>query len=436
MNVDDCEFKGFEDDSSNLENVQDYVEIFDASQTDRSRTNKRTIQIVPEDKEEEKEEEKNKKLKMANEKSNDVIDKLEVSSINSPTLTKLQKITRSQSRNDPLTPKITTQGNSKNPSVSFKDNWIRNTSHTVFFIEKQKSDHNPSQNQSQKRIHPMELAKILNILKIKNYKELTFAGQGRFKITFDREKDAEPLINSKILINEYKYQIYVPNMFKQTIGVIHDVPPTLSDEEIAENIFSNKKITKIERICKMKDNKLIPTYSVKIYVEGSVLPDNVKIYGIATKVDYYIFPVKMCYKCLRYGHRKSACKSATTRCICCGQSHDGNECFSPARCFHCGNAHNSFDRNCSERLRQNKIQFAMATEKLTFIEASTKFPRDKISVQPRLQSIKEFPLLPTQPIDNTLTYSQQLSSDALNNNQLLHLHRLKLKNLLKKLKMK
>lgn len=284
--------------------------------------------------------------------------------------------------------------------------WEKNNVHTVFFIERQ--------NKEDKPIHPMLLAKILHNVGIKHYKELKSAGFGRFRITFNKPKDAEVLLNSALLRDNFKINIYIPNVLKQTIGVVRNVPPTISEEEILDNINAgNKRVTKIERINKMKkvegNNVLVPTYSIKIYVEGQVLPEEIAIYGMLAKVDFYVFPVKLCIRCWRFGHRIKTCRSSKPRCVVCGLDHEGEVCWDAPTCVNCNGNHKANDRNCPERVRQDMILQVMAREKLTFAEANMKFPRNR-SVQDRLKpainSIQEFPTLPSRTSNQETVHKQ------------------------------
>lgn len=295
------------------------------------------------------------------------------------------------------------------------DGWIKNTIYTTFFIEPLNisttnniASSNPITNQ--KYIHIMEIAKMLHNIGIREYKELTQAGRARFKIKFHRPTQAEPLLNSKLLTDTFKYKIYVPNMFKQTIGIIRNIPQAFTEEEIKENISSNKKIEKVERIMRLKEDRLVPTYTVKIFVEGDKLPEEVKIYGIVAKVEVYLFPLKVCQNCWRFGHKAKACK-AKVRCETCGLEHETKLCNSSSiSCVNCKGKHLASDRDCPERLRQDKIRSAMATEKLTFAEAARKIPKNKIeSVQYRINSVGDFPTLGNASLNQVFKKYQNLN---------------------------
>lgn len=309
----------------------------------------------------------------------------------------------------------------KSNNKNAQNNWIKNNSDTIFFIERQETKDGSLENSSYPRsIHPMELAKILHNCGIKEYRELKMAGRGRYRISFDRPRHAEGLINSKLLKEEFKFNIYVPNMMKESIGVVRSVPPSLSDAEILESIQAEKyEITKVERIQKRAGDKLEPTYSVKIFVKGQELPKQVTIFGIPAKVTVYVFPLRMCFNCCRYGHTAKTCKSKTPRCIVCTLEHDGRNCKAAPRCCHCAGQHKSNDPECPERIRQDKIRHLMASEKLTFIEAAYRFPK-KQSVQHRLNSHEDFPLLPnstTNEVNEIITNSPKQSHTQIPNNK-------------------
>lgn len=164
--------------------------------------------------------------------------------------------------------------NNKNKNGNAKggllgDGWKHNKVFKTFILEPENlpNDENPI-----KLLHIMEIAKLLRSIKI-NYQELVQAGRNRFKITFANPRHAENLINSKILTNDYKYKISVPTMYKETIGVIRNVPPTISEKDLHANLESERiKITNVERIKKLQKKDLVPTYSIKIYAEGEKLP--------------------------------------------------------------------------------------------------------------------------------------------------------------------
>lgn len=181
----------------------------------------------------------------------------------------------------------------------------------------------------------------------------------------------------------------------ESVGVVSDVPPSITVEEILENIESdnNTKVFKAERIMKkVGEGKFVPTYSVKLFVKGENLPNSVKIYGTNRFVEPYIFPLKLCLRCWRYGHREKFCKAKEARCCNCGQEHTEDKCeVTEVKCVNCAGNHKAISRECSERVRQNQIREVMTVNKTSFFEAAEKYPKKpKNDLQGRLESVRGY----------------------------------------------
>lgn len=133
------------------------------------------------------------------------------------------------------------------------------------------------------------------------------------------------------------------------------------------------------------------------------MPQSVEIYGVKAHCEPYVFPLRICYKCWRFGHSQKFCKASSVKCCKCGLEHEEKECKATnLKCINCGEAHKASDKNCPERDRQDKIRIEMAYNKTSFFEAQQKFPRKQKSVQSRLGSNRDFPSLPqTEFADNT-----------------------------------
>lgn len=246
--------------------------------------------------------------------------------------------------------------------------------------------------------HPMEVAKMLKNIGVTKYSAMKGVGRGKFQISFEKPRDAEQLLNSTLLKESFGYSIFVPMGFKESIGVVRDIPPSITENEIMENMVcgNNIKVSKVERIKKrVGEGKFVPTYSIKMFVKGENLPETVEIYGSNRYVEPYIFPLKLCMKCWRYGHREKFCKAKEIRCCNCGQEHEEDKCeTTESKCVNCTGNHKASSKECPERARQDLIRQDMAINKTSFFEASDKYPkRPKNNVQGRLDSIRDYPPL-------------------------------------------
>lgn len=284
--------------------------------------------------------------------------------------------------------------------------YIKNNAYDVIFIEP------ISIREGQKVLEPMEVGKFLHDTHLDQFTELKRAGQYRYKMTYKKPQDTEKILNATSLLKNNNYKAFIPKMLTETTGVIKDIPTSFTEREIRLNAICDKKITSVERIKRKKDHELINTRTVKITVEGPELPRVIQIYGVYCKPEIYIYPVRICNKCWRLGHKAAACKSKET-CQRCGkytsEEHKGCDERAPPKCKNCGNKHLPTDVNCPERKRREHINAAMMLNKMTFTEAAELYPKtqNKYAI---LESIDEFPRLERpnrpypgfkQPVENT-----------------------------------
>ncbi|XP_062541497.1 uncharacterized protein LOC134209536 [Armigeres subalbatus] len=267
--------------------------------------------------------------------------------------------------------KFTIKPQQNNTNKEFK---IKNNTYNVVFIEP------ISIKEGETLLEPMEVGKFLYEVKLDQFAELKRAGQYRYKLTYKKPQDTEKILNSAPLLKENNYRAFIPKMLTETTGVIKDVPTSLTEHEIYEKIISSKKVIKVDRIKRKKGDSLVNTRSVKITVEGSELPRVIQLYGVLRKPELYIYPVRICNKCWRFGHKAAACKGKLT-CQRCGKmitdEHSGCDATTPAKCKNCGRNHLPTDA-------------AMTINKMTFSEAEEMYPRTS-NQYAILESMGEFP---------------------------------------------
>lgn len=271
--------------------------------------------------------------------------------------------------------------------------WIQNNQHDVLFIE-------PIEiKEGEILLEPMEVGKFLHDAGLDQFQELKRAGQYRYKLMYKKPKHAEKILNATQILKQKNYKATIPKMLLETTGIVKNVPTSFTEKEIYQNMISDKKITKIERIKKRKDPKdpksnLVNTRSVKITVEGPELPRTVSLYGVFEKPEIYIYPVRICTKCWRLGHKEKACKSRKT-CIRCGEyDTDEHTGCDKTKCRNCGGNHIPTLKNCPERVRMEHINVAMTVNKMTFHDAEQLYPKPNIKTSNKyalLESTVEFP---------------------------------------------
>lgn len=221
--------------------------------------------------------------------------------------------------------------------------------------------------------HPISVGKILMGENFESFKEITKLGRIRYKVELNRKEDYANL--SKLNFATYNMKLFQPVSTRETVCFIRGVPPEYTEEKIKNNICAEVAVLRVERIKRMRETHLIPTWNLKVTVEGPKAPPAVKIYNCAFRAETYIFPIKQCILCWRFGHTAKHCK-AKRRCKKCSKSHEQQgECQALHKCVNCDEEHAADDRNCTERRRRLNVLREMQKTGKTYLEAETKFPK-------------------------------------------------------------
>ncbi|XP_029708604.1 uncharacterized protein LOC115255032 [Aedes albopictus] len=218
--------------------------------------------------------------------------------------------------------------------------------------------------------HPSQIGKALKQKGFSSFTEIEKLGKFRFRINTTDETRLR-----KLKLDGDNLRVYEPKNKDHTILFVRGVPLNFEEDEIIENIEVDCPVLQVQRIKRKGSNRdLVDTYNVKITVEGNQIPNSVKIYGCGFKAELYIFPIRQCQNCWRYGHGAKHCTSRT-RCASCGGTHDQSVCEKDARCPNCKKPHKANDPTCPEMQRHKKIRLAMREKQIPFSQAESCFPR-------------------------------------------------------------
>lgn len=237
-------------------------------------------------------------------------------------------------------------------------------------------------------IRPIKFGKFLYTLNIKNIVNdgVTAVGRNRISVTFSNFTDANSFITNPLLFTN-KYVASVPTFNVTRMGVVRGVPTDWSMDELVEsielpqgcgNILKARRINR-KQIVDGSPPVWIPTQTVVLTFRGQMLPSRVFCFHTSLKVDIYQLPSILCNNCCRFGHIKAQCRSKP-RCFRCSQPHNGESCerVTPS-CLFCSGNHMATNKNCPEHARQKTIKITMATENISYSEASSRFPPVKRS---------------------------------------------------------
>ncbi|CAN7948930.1 unnamed protein product, partial [Ixodes hexagonus] len=131
---------------------------------------------------------------------------------------------------------------------------------------------------------------------------------------------------------------YLPRPKNPRAGVNTDVVPTLTDDQIGEELSSRLKIHQVHRFG--------TTTSVKVIFEGDTLPAHVKLGLERHRVRPFIPRPLQCRQCHAIGHVAGSCPNGAC-CLKCWEGHRQEACqVSTLKCVNCGNPHEATSRDC------------------------------------------------------------------------------------------
>lgn len=263
---------------------------------------------------------------------------------------------------------------------------------------------------------------------------IKFIGIKRVRVEFKSYHIANSLVNHN-LIKSNSLIAFLPKFFTQTKGVIRMVDTFFSEFFLKTEIESDRPVVEVKR---MKRWVIDPVSKQVSYVDrqmiivtflGNKIPDTVKMYLVRFNVESYVHPVVQCFKCLRYGHTHTQCKSKK-RCQTCANQHEEDEenkkCELEKYCIYCNTSdHSSIPRNCPDYIKQYNIKKTMAYQNTTFKEAQFLIENPtyaKISTNNRFDILKNdenFPELPSTGLNNFLLRKPKINHATDRNNSKL-----------------
>lgn len=193
-----------------------------------------------------------------------------------------------------------------------------------------------SSSQNVTRIHSVSLGKIFYLSKVPDIIKIGNLGKNRICALFKTPTAANNFLTNPLLADN-NLKAFIPTHCISRTGIIRDIDPSLDENTILEYIQSSVKVTRVRRINRrVRSTPLtpssssspiyVPSYSVVLTFEGTVLPKHVSLFYNSRDVEVYIHPVKQCYKCLRFGHTMAHCRSVFC-CSRCGENHETKSCL-------------------------------------------------------------------------------------------------------------
>lgn len=197
-----------------------------------------------------------------------------------------------------------------------------------------------------------------------------------------------------------------------------DFAETSTDDIIRR--LQDQNVTDVRRITQRIGKNVVNTGTMILTIRGPAPPSYVRLglLQVPTR-PYYPSPL-LCYKCLSYGHTKTACKE-TEKCQNCSTIHDEMEnCNRTPYCKNCGENEKPTSRTCAVYRREQEVIKIKVDEGLTYAAAREAHRSRITSSKGSFASIVQQRLINVQAAgDETNELKQQLKLQEEQNRALI-----------------
>ena len=246
-------------------------------------------------------------------------------------------------------------------NTSVIDKWPR-----FITLEAELSD---KQSKPLTKISPFLIQKGLQGI-IGNPKSVKKLKSGALLIEVEKQQHSTSLLNLKDLagipvIGKKHYGL------NQNIGILFDRDHDLDDipeQEIQQELESQGVVT-VKRFTKKRNEIIEQTNTYLLTFGMPVLPKNIKVGFYHMKIDVFVPNPLRCFKCQRFGHGQTNCKSSEA-CFRCGEEgHDGKNCHKEHKCRNCKGDHMASSKKCPIWMKEKEIQKVKSEKRIPYHEA-------------------------------------------------------------------
>ncbi|KAH8024968.1 hypothetical protein HPB51_002382 [Rhipicephalus microplus] len=156
---------------------------------------------------------------------------------------------------------------------------------------------------------------------------------------------AAPLTYAQVVETEtYDVRAYVASPENTEEGVILNIPPYNSPEDISASLVNDRNPTILQA------RRMGKTNTVLIVFDGDQVPFNVYYRGAEYKCYQHKKRTEVCDKCGAVGHRSDVCpKPNAIICTLCGIANPATAHPCTLECLLCDQAHQTGDKTCPQR---------------------------------------------------------------------------------------
>ena len=254
------------------------------------------------------------------------------------------------------------------------------------------------------KVNPVSIAKSINKC-IGNSEVQIKPVRNGILVTCRNSKQKRSLLNIDTIGN---IPVKAQEIQNQVRGVIYGVPVEMNDEEII-NELKSQKVVEAKRMKKKNTSNVkktdqeitgteqcnyIPLRCVILSFDRKSLPEFVTMCYQSFQVKQYIPPVIRCYRCQNFGHSITQCRG-NTRCVRCGGKRSFQDCEQKdtPKCMRCGGNHSAAYEGCTEVKKAKQIQNIKIEQNLSYAQATKAWTAKK----PNAVSTTQAPPTETQP---------------------------------------
>lgn len=189
--------------------------------------------------------------------------------------------------------------------------------------------------------------------------------------TVDKQQ-ALKLLKQKVLGETINIEIVEHPTLNTTRGTIFCPDLKMhTDEEITEEL-KDSHVVNVKRIRRRKGQDFEDSGAFILTFNLGILPSSIDAGIHICKVRQYIPAPLRCMNCLKFGHKRDACRGNQICANCANLYHDKTDCQQGAKCVVCRGDHHALSKDCPVFIDEFEIQRMKVTEKITYREARQK----------------------------------------------------------------
>lgn len=157
--------------------------------------------------------------------------------------------------------------------------------------------------------------------------------------------------------------------------------------------LANQHVVFAKRLLARSAEGLVPSLSVMLCFESSILPSVVHLGYIRFRTRIYRPPPVRCFKCNLFGHISKHCRGHQ-RCTKCGsRDHSHSDCKATLSCSNCGGSHSAAYGGCPRYREEAKIQAVKSVKKMSYADAAGLVRAQRQNSVPFSYDQREFPVI-------------------------------------------